>query len=537
MTPFSSSQNLDVLYGSVPAVRGLNLEVGHGELVGLIGPNGAGKSTTLHAIMGVVAPAAGDVRLSGQSVRGRSPETIARAGIALVPEGRRIFGELSVEENLRLGLSARRRRNGSDPLAAAYELFPMLADFRDRQAGALSGGQQQQLAIGRALVAAPDVLLLDEPSLGLSPTLVDTVFAALAEIRDRGVSILLVEQRAQRTVALADRTYVLANGELRMTLTPADADDTDKMIAGLPRMIVAAVDAQTLVDAIGLGAVYALMAVGIGLVFGVLRLVNFAYGQLIMAGAYTLAFTSDWPAAGSIAACFAVVIALSLAMERAVFRPLRTQSPAVMLVTTFAVAFLLQNVALILDIRDGTIGEPAVSLAQLNQVVTIGGVDVRKVTILAVAVAVVALGLLAVLLGKTTIGLHMRAASADFRTARLLGVRADTVIGVAVLLSGVLAATVAVILTVQSPLVSPDFALKETIVVLVGVVVGGIDRLWTATLGGFAIGFATGVINGALPTDKTVFLPSAVFALVILVLLLRPAGLFARGRAAVVDRV
>ncbi len=224
-------ESLDVLYGSVPAVRGLTLEVGRSELVGLIGPNGAGKSTTLHAIMGVVAPAAGDVRLAGRSVRGRSPEAIARAGIALVPEGRRIFGELSVEENLRLGLSARRQRNGSNPLDAAYELFPMLADFRERQAGALSGGQQQQLAIGRALVAAPDVLLLDEPSLGLSPTLVDTVFAALTEIRDRGVSILLVEQRAQRTVALADRTYVLANGELRMTLTAADADDTEKMIA------------------------------------------------------------------------------------------------------------------------------------------------------------------------------------------------------------------------------------------------------------------------------------------------------------------
>jgi branched-chain amino acid transport system ATP-binding protein len=223
-------ENLDVLYGSVPAVRGLNVEVGQGELVGLIGPNGAGKSTTLHAIMGVVPPAAGDVRLSGRSVRGRSPESIARAGIALVPEGRRIFGELSVEENLRLGLSARRRRNGSDPLATAFELVPMLADFRARQAGALSGGQQQQLAIGRALVAAPDVLLLDEPSLGLAPTMVDAVFAALTEIRDRGVTILLVEQRAQRTVALADRTYVLANGELRMTLTPADAGDTEKMI-------------------------------------------------------------------------------------------------------------------------------------------------------------------------------------------------------------------------------------------------------------------------------------------------------------------
>jgi branched-chain amino acid transport system permease protein len=302
-------------------------------------------------------------------------------------------------------------------------------------------------------------------------------------------------------------------------------------------MIVAAVDAQTVVDAVGLGAVYALMAVGIGLVFGVLRLVNFAYGQLIMVGAYTLAYTSDWPVAASVLACFATVIVLSAVMERTVFRPLRTQSPAVMLVTTFAIAFLLQNVALVLDIRDDTIGEPAVSVASLNQAVTIGGVDVRKVTILAIAVAAGTLALLALLLARTTIGLQMRAAAADFRTARLLGVKADRVIGVAVLLSGVLAATVAVILTIQLPLVTPDFALKETIVVLVGVVVGGIDRLWTATLGGFAIGFATGMINGALPTDKTVFLPSAVFALVILVLLLRPGGLFARSRAAVVERV
>ena len=153
-----------------------------------------------------------------------------------MPEGRRIFGELTVEENLQLGLAARRRNGGADALDEAFELFPMLAEFRARQAGALSGGQQQQLAIGRALVAGPDVLLLDEPSLGLSPTVVDAVFAALAAIRDRGVTILLVEQRAQRTVALADRTHVLANGELRMTLTPADADDTEKMIRGVPRM-------------------------------------------------------------------------------------------------------------------------------------------------------------------------------------------------------------------------------------------------------------------------------------------------------------
>ena len=300
---------------------------------------------------------------------------------------------------------------------------------------------------------------------------------------------------------------------------------------------LAAVDAQTLVDATGLGAVYALMAVGIGLVFGVLRLINFAYGQLIMVGAYTLAFTADWPVAASVLACFAVVVALTMLMDRAVFRPLRDQSPAVMLVATFAVAFMLQAIALIVDLRDDTLGEVAVSVAPLNQAITVHGVDVRKVTIVAVAVAAGTLLLLALMLARTTIGLHMRAASADFATARLLGVRANRVVGVAVFLSGVLAATVAVILTVQLPFVQPDFALRDTIVVLVGVVVGGMNRLWTATLGGFAIGFATGVINGALPTEQTVFLPSAVFALVIGVLLLRPAGLFASARHASVERV
>ena len=229
--PALAVDGLDVRYGGVRAVRGLDLEVHRGEIVGLLGTNGAGKSTTLHAIMGAVPVHAGDVRLDGRTLRGRAPEAIARSGVAIVPEGRRIFAELTVEENLRLGLSGRRERTGGEEaIERVQEMFPILAEFRRRHAGTLSGGQQQQLAIGRALVASPAVLLLDEPSLGLAPKVVDVVFDALAEVRRGGISVLLVEQRAQRTVAFADRTYLLANGEVRLTLTPADADDTEAMV-------------------------------------------------------------------------------------------------------------------------------------------------------------------------------------------------------------------------------------------------------------------------------------------------------------------
>jgi len=273
------------------------------------------------------------------------------------------------------------------------------------------------------------------------------------------------------------------------------------------------------------------MAVGIGLVFGVLRLVNFAYGQLMMAGAFALAYGDQWglPNWLSILFCFGVVLALSVLMDHLVFRPLRTQSPAVMLVATFAVAFLLQNIALIWF---GSLGKIATSLAPLNQPWTLFGVDIRKISVVAIAVTVVCLVLLQLLLTRTSVGLHMRAASQDFETARLLGVRANRVIAGAVLVSGLLAAVVAVMLTVQNPLVTPDFALQDTIVVLAGVVLGGLNRPIPATLGGFSIGFAIGLLGGALPTAQSQYLPSFIFAAVILVLLVRPDGLFVRRTSA-----
>jgi branched-chain amino acid transport system permease protein len=298
---------------------------------------------------------------------------------------------------------------------------------------------------------------------------------------------------------------------------------------------------QTLIDAIALGAVYALMAVGIGLVFGVLRLVNFAYGQLVMAGAYTLALTNGWNPALSILTCFAVVIALTMALDLVAFRRLRNASPATMLVATFAISFLLQNIA---QLKFGVLGKSVGTLTGLNHPIAEGGtLLVRWISIVAIIVAAVTLGALLLLLNRTSLGLHMRAAAADFRTARLLGVQANRVVSFAVFLSGVLAAAVAVILTVQNSYVTSDFALRDTIIVLVGVVVGGIDRLWSATLGGFAVGFVTGALGGFLPSTGTwpftsgVYLDSAVFALVILVLLVRPDGMFTGRARRPVERV
>jgi branched-chain amino acid transport system permease protein len=291
---------------------------------------------------------------------------------------------------------------------------------------------------------------------------------------------------------------------------------------------------QSILDGVALGAVYALVAVGLALVFGVMRLINFAHGELITAGGYALALTAAFPRIASIAITILVCLALALLMERLAFRPLRNASPATTLVATFAVAFALQGVWLI---AFGPEGRTADVLATLNQRAIEGDLDVRWITLVMLGVGALLLGGTALLLGRTTIGLQMRAAAADFRAARLLGVRADTVISFAFVLAGLLAAAVAILLTAQRPLVTPTFGLEVTILGLVGVVVGGIDRIGTATLGGFAIGFLTSVLGDALPADQRVFLPSFVFLLVILVLLLRPSGLFAPPGKSAVERV
>ena len=225
-------EGLRVDYGAVAAVKGVSLAVGSGEVVALLGANGAGKSTMLRTISGLVRPRSGKIRFAGVAIDRLAPPRIVRLGLAHCPEGRRIFGSLSVAENLRLGAAAR-----ADRAAAAadrerlFELFPVLRERAHQAAGTLSGGEQQMLALARALMAKPRLLLLDEPSLGLAPLMVQAIFATLAALKREGVTMLLVEQNMNLALQLADRAYVLRTGEIRLSGSAAALQADQERVA------------------------------------------------------------------------------------------------------------------------------------------------------------------------------------------------------------------------------------------------------------------------------------------------------------------
>ena len=213
-----SIENLNVYYGVIHALHDVSLSVAAGEIVTLIGSNGAGKSTTLMSLSGLLQPASGKVEFEGNNLLDISPHRRVSAGLVQVPEGRRVFATLTVSENLDLGSYARRdKAKAQEDLQEVYDLFPRLHERRSQQAGTLSGGEQQMLAVGRALMSRPRLLLLDEPSLGLAPLLVKEIFNVVKRIRDRGVTVLLVEQNAHMALAIADRAYVLETGRIVMT--------------------------------------------------------------------------------------------------------------------------------------------------------------------------------------------------------------------------------------------------------------------------------------------------------------------------------
>jgi branched-chain amino acid transport system ATP-binding protein len=224
-------KDLAAAYSGIEALRGVSLHIESGEMVALIGANGAGKSTLLNCLSGTVRARRGSVHFEGHNITGMKPHRVAREGLLQVPEGRQILVELTVEENLLLGELARGSRTSSYGLKDVYQLFPILEDRRTQKGGTLSGGQQQMLAIGRALMGGPRLLLLDEPSLGLSPIITDQVFEALRRLNGSGLTILLVEQNAHRALQATQRAYLLEHGELAFQGNSADLINDEKVIA------------------------------------------------------------------------------------------------------------------------------------------------------------------------------------------------------------------------------------------------------------------------------------------------------------------
>ncbi|HTX00979.1 MAG TPA: branched-chain amino acid ABC transporter permease [Acidimicrobiales bacterium] len=285
-----------------------------------------------------------------------------------------------------------------------------------------------------------------------------------------------------------------------------------------------------LIEAISLGVLYALIAVSVGLVFGVLRQVNLAQGEVIAFGAYSLWMLSGLPAALQIVLCFAICIASSLVLQLVVFRPLRGASPLTTLIVTFGVSYGLEA---LWQIIYGPNGNPVTVLSMLNTTAIGGAIALRWITLVEIGAGAVLFSGLYLILFRSGLGVKMRAAAEDVATARLVGVRVQRVVTWAFVLSGVSAAVVAVLSTVQTPLITPNFGLTLLIVALVGVVLGGIDNLGRATAGGFIIGFVNSLLGSVLPEQSLVFLPSLTFLFVIIALLARPNGLLMPRRAGV----
>jgi branched-chain amino acid transport system ATP-binding protein len=229
--PLLAVEHLTTRYGPIEAVRDVSIHVREGEIVGVLGPNGAGKSTILGSIMGLVHPSQGKIYFMGKDVTGFQPETMVRLGVGLVPEGRRLFKQLTVSDNLRLGAATRKDKAAAkSDLDAMFELFPVLKERQNQLAGLLSGGEAQQLAIARTIMTAPRLLCLDEPSLGLAPKLVDAVFDLIKDLRKRGYTILLVEQNALQVLEFADRAYILRTGKVQMDANAESLQDERELL-------------------------------------------------------------------------------------------------------------------------------------------------------------------------------------------------------------------------------------------------------------------------------------------------------------------
>ncbi len=513
-------RDVDARYGEIRALHGVSLSVEDGDFVAVLGANGAGKTTTLRAISGTVKTT-GDVFFEGEKIFRRTPEAMARRGIAHVPEGRGTFTTLSVLDNLRLGAWVQRGTSHRD-LARVFEFFPRLYERRDQQAGSLSGGEQQMLALGRAMMAKPRVLLLDEPSLGLAPLVVagDLRRAAAAE-RGRHDDRRRRAEREARARFGAPRVRA-RDGAHRARRRVVRTASRRSCAPKLPRLLMANFF-QQVVSGLASGGIYGSLALAIVLIHRATGVLNFAQGELATLSTFICWTLVDhgwsfWPAFG---ATIALSFGGGVVLEQTVIRPLQNGPLLGMVILTIGLLIAVNGL-------DTWIwgGAPRQFKGPFSTApIHVGGVALSKQDLGVIVVSLVTVLFLAVLFGRTKFGLGLRAAAVNPTEARLTGVRVPAMLAVGWGLAAALGA-VAGVMAAPTLLLEPNMMQTVLLYAFAAAVLGGMDSPIGAVIGGLLLGVLLNLVGTYVHWVGGELRLAVALAVILSVLLVRPAGLF-----------
>ena len=521
-------------YGPVEVLHGLDFTVGEGEIVVILGANGAGKTTTMRAVSGMI-PRRGGIEFAGTEISGSKPDAIVRAGVSQVPQGRGTFTDLTVEDNLLAG-GYTVKGSVDEDLDRWFDVFPRLGERRDQKAGSLSGGEQQMLAVARAMMSRPKLLLCDEPSLGLAPLITKELFRVLGTLRDEhGMSLLVVEQNAGH-VAGARRPRVRARDRHdrrhRNRRRAARRRHDQRGLPGSGELM--SLFLERFVNGLADGSIYALLALALVVVFRSTGQLNFAQGEIGTMGAFFVSTLtlSGLPVWLSIGCAMVLGFVVSAGVERIVVRPIEHRNPGAVIVALIGV-FLAVNqlVAMIWGVDARSL--PSVFPDDADDFVTILGAPIRIARLGVIGVLIVLLFLLWLMFNKTKIGLGMRAVANNQESSNLVGIRVGSILVIGWGLAGAIGVLAAAMLAPSAGLTG-TLMLGPFLLASVAAVLGGLDSPVGAVVGGLIIGLTEAFIVGYVDFLGADMLFPVMLLILLVVLLLRPAGLFGSER---VERV
>ena len=539
-------EQIDVHYGDFHALWDVSLDVEEAQVVSIIGANGAGKSTLLNTIAGVKKPSRGTVQFRGNRINGLPPYQAVVEGISMVPEGRRVFPRLTVLENLEIGSytpKARRRKN--EALKKIYELFPVLEERRNQLSSTLSGGEQQMLAIGRALMSWPQLILLDEISLGLAPVVIKQIYQKIKQINAEGITALLVEQDIKRSLKAAHKVYIMQSGRISLEGRPESLSQEEirKAYFGLSDLNVKPEAERERIRAIKrcsemladlkdpimngllLGGLYGIVGIGMSMIFGIVRVVNLAHGDLVILASYlsfvTLSIFKVSPLL-TLALVIPAMFLIGFIVQYYLVNRVLGKDMNPPLLVAFGLSIILQNLLLLIFTPDARALVTNLSIATLP----IGSfLNIPVVYLVDFIVSLATIFLLSRFFSKTYLGKAIRAASDDEGAAELMGINAKRIYAWAMAIAGGTAAIAGVLVGMTFtfyPHTGPDY-----LIIAFGVVIiGGLGSLIGTFMGGLILGLAQ--ILGAHFLGPGFQLISG-YIILLVVLAFKPTGLFSKG--------